>query len=123
MAKRPSLESTGLFRDTRGAEPQAEAPAPAMPAEALEELRHNTGRGRPKTNFREITKSSQAGLPVGWDRRTFILSEENIDRIEWYAYRSRRKIKVAVNEILDSFFKGHPVEPVPEEEIRSWKGK
>jgi len=125
--KRPSLADSGLFDDTRprGAEPEAEAPeaGEAMPAAVEEQLRHSTGKGRKRTNFREITKSTQKGLPEGWDRKTFILSEDNIARIDHYAYRNHRKIKVAVNEILNTFFAEHPVKAVPADEILKWKGK
>lgn len=122
--KRPSLEDSGLFSDTRpsAAEPEAEA-GEALPADIEEQLRRSTGKGRKRTNFREITKSTQKGLPEGWDRKTFILSEENIARIDWYAYRNHRKIKVAVDEILSTFFAEHPVKAVPADEILKWKGK
>lgn len=119
------MEASGLFTDTRAEapKPKAEEAEDTFPTAIDEQLRKQTGKGRKRTNFREITKSTQKGLPEGWDRKTFIISEENINRIDAYAYRNHRSVKVAVNEILGAYFAEHPVKAVPADEIKRWKGK
>lgn len=55
---------------------------------------------------RILTKSSQSGLPTGWTRATFIVSEALLDRVKDLAYTERREIKEVVNEALETYTKG-----------------
>jgi hypothetical protein len=49
-------------------------------------------------------KTSQAGLNPGWSRATFILPEEQLEKIKALAYFQRRNIKEVVEEIFITFF-------------------
>ncbi len=70
----------------------------------------------------EAAKKSQRGLAEGLDRKTYILTETNIAKIEWYAYREHTKINAGLNEILETYFQEHPVKKVSDEELHRWKG-
>ena len=59
-------------------------------------------RGRPRTNFREITKSSQEGVWLNETRATFILREDLLDKIKAIAYWDRLTIK----QFMDSALSG-----------------
>lgn len=56
--------------------------------------------GRPKTQFKEITKSSQEGTKENETRATFILNEELLDKVKALAYWERKLIKDVINEAL-----------------------
>lgn len=66
-------------------------------------------RGRPRTNFREITKSSQEGVRLNETRATFIIREDLLDKIKAIAYWDRLTIK----QFMDSALSGA---------IESWEG-
>lgn len=59
-------------------------------------------RGRPRTNFREITKSSQEGVRLNETRATFIIREDVLDKIKAIAYWDRLTIK----QFMDSALSG-----------------
>lgn len=59
--------------------------------------------GRPKTNFREITKSSQEGTKENETRATFILNEDLLDKLKAVAYWDRVTIKQVVNTALEEY--------------------
>ena len=59
-------------------------------------------RGRPRTNFREITKSSQEGIRLNETRATFIIREDLLDKIKAIAYWDRLTIK----QFMDSALSG-----------------
>lgn len=59
--------------------------------------------GRPSTIKREITKSSQEGLPVNWTRATFIVREDLLDKLKDYAYTDRRTLKEIINEMIEDY--------------------
>ena len=59
-------------------------------------------RGRPRTNFREITKSSQEGVRLNETRATFIIREDLLDKIKAIAYWDRLTIK----QFMDSALSG-----------------
>lgn len=56
--------------------------------------------GRPKTQFKEITKTSQEGTKENETRATFILNEEILDKVKALAYWERKLIKEVINEAL-----------------------
>lgn len=75
--------------------------------------------GRPRTNFREIEKSSQEGCKEAETRATFIVSEADLERIKAMAYWERITIKEIVNAALREYIKRHetkngPIQPIPE---------
>lgn len=51
---------------------------------------------------RELTKSSQSGLPDGWTRATFIVKEELLEKIKGLAYTERKDIKTVIHEALNA---------------------
>lgn len=69
--------------------------------------------GRPRGPAREIVTTSQAGLPVGWTRATFILREDLLTRAKDYAYWERLEIKQVVNAAIENYLKGKQIRPRP----------
>jgi hypothetical protein len=65
------------------------------------ETKQKNGPGRPKTNTREITKSSQEGTKEGETRATFIINEAVLEKIKDLAYWERVTIKEVVNTALE----------------------
>ncbi len=63
---------------------------------------------------RVITKTSQRGLPEGWERATLIVQEEHLEKIKALAYWERKKIKDVIAEALSSYLADKDVEPIPE---------
>ena len=66
-------------------------------------------RGRPRTNFREVTKASQEGLPENWTRATFIVREELLENLKDYAYTQRLTIRDVVDQALAQYLRGKQV--------------
>ena len=94
------------------AQPQQQATvAQAEQAEAAKEvLSANTTpatsqpkRGRPRTNFRETEKSSQEGCLEKETRATFIVKEEDLEKIKAVAYWERQSIK----DVIGAAIKGY----------------
>jgi len=69
--------------------------------------------GRPRTNLREITKSSQTGTKEGWTRATFIMREDTLEKLKALAYWNRAEIKEVVDEAFSSYLKGKKIKPKP----------
>jgi len=57
-------------------------------------------RGRPKTQFKEITKTSQEGTKEKETRATFIVNEDLLDKVKAIAYWDRKLIKEVIEESL-----------------------
>jgi hypothetical protein len=57
-------------------------------------------RGRPVTQEKEITKSSQEGTKENETRATFIINEELLEKLKAIAYWDRLQIKEVVNKAL-----------------------
>lgn len=57
--------------------------------------------GRPKTQFKEITKSSQEGTLENETRATFIVKESLLEEVKAIAYWDRVLIKEAINKLLE----------------------
>jgi hypothetical protein len=75
-------------------------------------------RGRPKTQFKEITKSSQKGTKEKETRATFIINEDLLDKLKALAYWERETIKEALNNILTEAVikyekKNGQIKPIP----------
>ena len=75
-------------------------------------------RGRPVTQTKEITKSSQEGTKENETRATFIINEELLDKLKAIAYWDRILIKEVVNTALQDVVakyekKSGEIKPVP----------
>jgi hypothetical protein len=57
-------------------------------------------RGRPVTQTKEITKSSQEGTKENETRATFIMNEELLEKLKAIAYWDRVLIKEVINTAL-----------------------
>ena len=75
--------------------------------EKVEELKVETGakRGRPKTNFREVTKTSQVGTRENETRATFIVNEEQLESLKALAYWERLSIKEVLAKAIGNYLK------------------
>lgn len=60
-------------------------------------------RGRPVTQTKEITKSSQEGTKENETRATFIVNEELLDKIKAIAYWDRVLVKDVLNSALQEY--------------------
>lgn len=75
-------------------------------------------RGRPVTQFKEITKSSQEGTKENETRATFIVNEEILEKLKAVAYWERLLIKDVVNTALQEYVdkyesKSGKIKPIP----------
>jgi len=75
-------------------------------------------RGRPVTQTKEITKSSQEGTKENETRATFIINEELLDKLKAIAYWDRVLIKDVVNTALHEAIdkrekKSGEIKPIP----------
>lgn len=75
-------------------------------------------RGRPVTQTKEITKSSQEGTKENETRATFIINEELLEKLKAIAYWDRCLIKDVVNTALQETVakyekKNGDIKPVP----------
>jgi polyhydroxyalkanoate synthesis regulator phasin len=70
----------------------------------IDELKKTTEdkprRGRPVTQTKKITKSSQEGTKENETRATFIINEELLDKLKAIAYWDRLLIKDVINSAL-----------------------
>lgn len=74
--------------------------------------------GRPKTQFKEITKSSQEGTKENETRATFIVNEELLEKLKAMAYWDRTLIKDVINTALQETVakyekKSGVIKPIP----------
>lgn len=75
-------------------------------------------RGRPVTQTKEITKSSQEGTKEKETRATFIVNEELLDKLKAIAYWDRVLIKEVVDTALQETVakyekKNGDIKPIP----------
>ena len=75
-------------------------------------------RGRPVTQSKEITKSSQEGTKENETRATFIINEELLEKLKAIAYWDRCLIKDVVNTALQDVVakyqkKNGDIKPIP----------
>ena len=59
--------------------------------------------GRPRTQFKEVKKSSEEGTLEGETRATFIVKESLLDKVKAVAYWDRLKIKDVVDTALEEY--------------------
>ena len=75
-------------------------------------------RGRPVTQTKEITKSSQEGTKENETRATFIVNEELLEKLKAVAYWERKLIKEVINTALQEAIDKHEkkngsIKPIP----------
>jgi hypothetical protein len=75
-------------------------------------------RGRPVTQTKEITKSSQEGTKEKETRATFIVNEDLLDKLKAIAYWDRKLIKevvdTALQDAVDKYEKKNgEIKPIP----------
>jgi hypothetical protein len=75
-------------------------------------------RGRPVTQTKEITKSSQEGTKENETRATFIINEDLLEKLKAIAYWDRALIKEVVHTALQDAVEKHEkkngaVKPIP----------
>jgi len=75
-------------------------------------------KGRPITQTKEITKSSQEGTKENETRATFIVNEELLEKLKAVAYWERRMIKEVIASALEETVakyekKNGPVKLIP----------
>jgi hypothetical protein len=74
--------------------------------------------GRPKTQFKEVTKTSQEGTKENETRATFIVNEELLEKLKALAYWERVLIKEVINTALQEAVskyekKNGDIKPIP----------
>ena len=78
-------------------------------------------RGRPVTQTKEITKSSQEGTKEKETRATFIVNEDLLEKLKAIAYWDRVLIKDVVNTALQEIVakyekKNGDIKPIPKKQ-------
>lgn len=71
--------------------------------EEEEPKQQKQAKGRPKTQTKEITKSSQEGTIEGETRATFIVKEDLLQKLKAVAFWERAQIKAIINQALEDF--------------------
>ena len=66
--------------------------------------------GRPRTNFRKVTKASQEGCKENEVRATFIVKEALLEEFKRIAWQKRLKVKDAADMMLQEFIDAHSKE-------------
>jgi hypothetical protein len=89
-----------------------EAPIAAAPSS------NRPKRGRPRTNFRDIAKSSEEGCKEEETRATFIVNEQSLEKIKAVAYWERQSIKDVIAEALRVYIQEYeqrtgPIKSIP----------
>jgi len=62
-------------------------------------------------NQQELQKSTKKGLPGGWERATFIVREDHLEKIRDVAYWDRKQIKEVIDEALEAYLSGKKIKP------------
>jgi hypothetical protein len=57
------------------------------------------------------SNTTKAGLRAGWTRATFIIREDQVEKLRDLAYWDRKDIKDVMAEALNAFLKGRKIEP------------
>ena len=93
-------------------QPTAKAPKQEIPQEVFQEAIKERKRkgGRPRSNFREITKASQEGCKANEVRATFIVNEQLLEEFKRIAWQKRLKVKEAADMMLQEFIDAHSKE-------------
>lgn len=92
--------------------PQEQSSSREIPEEVFQEAvkqRQKKG-GRPRTNFRQITKASQEGCKENEVRATFIVNEQLLEEFKRIAWQKRLRVKEAADMMLKEFIDAHSKE-------------
>jgi hypothetical protein len=79
-------------------------------------------RGRPKSSFKEIAKTSQEGTREGEIRATFIVKEELLEKVKAVAYWDRMQMKEVIDRALEIYF-GKKGESFMEQALQAYRKK
>lgn len=55
---------------------------------------------------RAAGKSATAGLQPGWTRRTFIVRDQHLEKLEALSYWEKKSLKELIDDALDSYLSG-----------------
>lgn len=105
----PNDKRLGTDRFSRDKQTKDEAEESLMETNDLEAIKPKPPVGRPRTIKRDISKSSQEGLPDNWTRATFIVREDLLEKIKDCAYTERISIKDLVNEAFENYLDGKEI--------------
>ena len=74
----------------------------------MDSLLGETGakRGRPRTIIKEVTKTSQLGTKKNETRATFIVDEDQLEKIKALAFWDRTSIKEILRDALEGYIDG-----------------
>jgi len=75
---------------------------------------------REKANLVRTSKekdSKTKGLKEGFTRKTFVIKEEFLEKIEMFAYWERLTVTEVVNLILEEFFNNKKVKSIPKKKL------
>lgn len=78
-------------------------------------------KGRPKTVTKTITKTSQNGTKNGETRATFIVKEEQLDKLKALAYWERIQIKEVIHNVIEKYIEDYERENGEIKNIKSKK--
>ena len=87
----------------------------AAQEKTAKEAKASTPRTPPKATAsprkaQEPTKTTEAGLPEGWNRATFIVRKEHLEKLKGLSYHEDRTLKELVDEALGTYLKGKKVQ-------------
>lgn len=85
---------------------------------AQSQTEEKKGPGRPVTQFKEITKTSQIGTKEEEIRATFIVNETALEKVKAIAYWDRVQIKDVIADALMAYISQYEtrngsIQPVP----------
>lgn len=80
-------------------------------------------RGRPKTNLKPITKTSEIGTKPGETRATFIVNIEQLEQVKALAHWDRTSIKEVLSSALTHYFNSKGKELAKAMELYQGKAK
>lgn len=92
---------------------RAEEPPASVALSAVEVDEKRRAEREAKRRAERAKPSVKRGLREGFTRATFIVREENLERLKNYAYWSRVEIKDAIDEALETYLKGKTTKPRP----------
>ena len=110
---------TGGLNSLLGEKPTAKKNKELNPENALKYLKElNKKVGRPVTQLKEITKSSQEGTKEKETRATFIVNEDLLEKLKAIAYWDRLLIKDVINTAFEETISKHEkkhgaIKPIP----------
>jgi hypothetical protein len=74
-------------------------------------VNHSTSSKQILQSQQDLQKSTKKGLPGGWERATFIVREDHLEKIRDVAYWDRKQIKEVIAEALEAYLSEKKVKP------------